>query len=74
MRRLTRLTNAFPKKIDKHNHALSLYFMCYNFVRVYKTLKMTPLMASASDWLWSMEDIVMLVDANAPKRGGAGRT
>ena len=66
MRRFTRLTNAFSKKLDNHIHALALYFMFYNFVRIHKTLKVTPAMAAkVSTRLWSMEDIVALIDARA---------
>jgi hypothetical protein len=46
MRRFTRLTNAFSKKLDNHIHALALYFAFYNFVRVQKTLRMSPAMAA----------------------------
>ena len=64
MRRFTRLTNAFSKKIDNHLHALALYFVFYNFVRVHKTLRMSPAMAAGvSDRLWEIEDIVQLIDA-----------
>ena len=73
MRRFTRLTNGFSKKIENHLHMLSLYFVHYNFVRIHKTLKMTPAMAAGvSDTLHDMEFIVGLIDANAPapkKRG-----
>jgi hypothetical protein len=63
MRRFTRLTNAFSKRIDNHCHALALYFVFYNFVRIHKTLKVTPAMATGvSDRLWSMEDVVALID------------
>jgi hypothetical protein len=63
MRRFTRLTNAFSKRIDNHCHALALYFVFYNFVRIHKTLKVTPAMAAGvSDRLWSMEDVVALID------------
>ncbi len=63
MRRFTRLTNAFSKKLENHYHALSLYFMFYNFVRIHKTLSVTPAMAAKlTDRLWSMEDIVNLID------------
>ena len=64
MRRFTRLTNAFSKKIENHCHSLALYFVYYNFVRVHKTLECSPAMAAGvSDTLWEMEDIVKLVDA-----------
>jgi IS1 family transposase len=73
MRRFTRLTNAFSKKIDAHVHALALYFMFYNFTRIHKTLRVTPAMAAGlTDRLWSMEDVVALIDARATvpaKRG-----
>ena len=63
MRRFTRLTNAFSKKLENHYHALSLYFMFYNFVRIHKTLSTSPAMAAKlTDRLWSMEDIVALID------------
>lgn len=63
MRRFTRLTNGFSKKLQNHYHALSLYFMFYNFVRIHKTLKVTPAMAAGlTERLWSMEDIVALID------------
>lgn len=65
-RRHTRLTNAFSKKAENHLHAQALYFMFYNFVRMHKTLRMAPAMAAGvSDRLWSMEDIVALIDARA---------
>lgn len=64
MRRFTRLTNAFSKKIENHCHALALYFMFYNFCRIHKTLKVSPAIeAGVADRLWSMEDIVGLIDA-----------
>jgi IS1 family transposase len=67
-RRFTRLTNAFSKKLDNHIHALALYFAFYNFVRIHKTLKMTPAMAAGiTTTLWSMEDIANRIDARAAK-------
>ena len=56
MRRLTRLTNAFSKKIENHIHMLSLYFVHYNFVRIHKSLRVTPAKtAGVSDMLHDME-------------------
>ena len=67
MRRFTRLTNAFSKKLDNHIHALALYFAFYNFCRVHKTLRMSPAMAAGvTDRLWSLEDIVAKIDELAP--------
>lgn len=74
MRRFTRLTNAFSKKLDAHIDALSLYFVFYNFVRMHKTLRMSPAMAAGlTNKLWSMEDIVALIDAREgePKKRGS---
>lgn len=63
MRRFTRLTNAFSKKLDNHIAAISLHFMYYNFVRIHQTLRMTPAMAAGvTDRLYSIADIVRLVD------------
>ena len=68
MRRFTRLTNAFSKKIENHLHMLSLYFVHYNFCRTHKSLRMSPAMAAGvSDTLRDMEWIVGLIDARAPK-------
>ncbi len=67
MRRFTRLTNAFSKKLDNHIHALALYFAFYNFCRIHKTLRVSPAMAAGiTDRLWSLEDIVAKIDAMAP--------
>ena len=67
MRRFTRLTNAFSKKIDNHIFAIALYFMHYNFARPHKTLAnpypRTPAMAAGvSDHIWTIEEIVQLAD------------
>lgn len=73
MRRFTRLTNAFSKKLENHIHALALYFVFYNFTRIHKTLKMSPAMAAGiTDTLWSLEDVVAKIDemAPAPKKRG----
>jgi IS1 family transposase len=62
-RRFTRLTNAFSKKIENHSHMVALYTCWYNFVKMHRTLKMTPALASGvSDRLWSMDDLVALID------------
>jgi IS1 family transposase len=59
MRRLTRLTNAFSKKLDNFKAAVSLHFAYYNFVRIHKTLRMTPAMAGGvTDTVWSISDLV----------------
>lgn len=61
MRRFTRLTNAFSKKVENHIHALSIYFMYYNFGRIHQTLRVTPAMeAGVSDHVWSLEEIAGL--------------
>jgi IS1 family transposase len=63
MRRFTRLTKALSKKVENHCHALALYFVFYNFVRVHKTLRMTPAMAAGiSDRLWDIRDIARLIE------------
>jgi hypothetical protein len=62
MRRFTRLTNAFSKKIENHCHAVALYFMHYNFARVHQTLRVTPAMeAGVADHIWTIEEIIALV-------------
>lgn len=64
MRRFTRLTNGFSKKLDNHIRALALYFAFYNFCRIHKTLKITPAMAAGiTDRLWSLEDIAERIEA-----------
>jgi IS1 family transposase len=61
MRRFTRLTNAFSKKIENHMHAVALFYVWYNFVRVHQTLRVTPAMeAGLSQHLWSVSEIVTL--------------
>ena len=73
MRRFTRLTNAFSKRIDNHIHALAIYFVWFNFCRQHKAHRLSPAMAAGiADRLWSMEDVVALVDELAPKAGKRG--
>jgi IS1 family transposase len=62
MRRFTRLTNAFSKKLENHGATIALYFMYYNFARVHQTLRVTPAMeAGLSDHVWSVEEIIALL-------------
>ena len=75
LRRFTRLTNAFSKKYENHCHALALYFVFYNFVRKHTTLKTTPAVAAGlTDQPKSMEWIVELIEARAPKTGRPRKT
>ena len=63
MRRFTRLSNGFSKKIQNHAHAVALHFMHYNFARIHRTLRVTPAMeAGVSDHVWSLEEIVGLLE------------
>ena len=63
LRRFTRLTNAFSKKVENHAAAVALYFMYYNFVRIHSTLRTTPAQAAGvTDKLWDVSDIVALLD------------
>ena len=63
MRRFTRLTNGFSKKVGNHRAAVALHFMHYNFARIHKTLRVTPAMeAGISDHVWSIKEIVGLLD------------
>ncbi|WP_070156351.1 IS1 family transposase [Sphingobium phenoxybenzoativorans] len=73
MRRFTRLTNAFSKKVENHAHAVALHMMYYNFVRIHKTLRVTPAMAAGvSDRLWEIADIAKLVEDAEMKPGKRG--
>jgi IS1 family transposase len=64
MRRFTRLTNAFSKKVTNHAAAVALHFMHYNFARIHQTLRITPAMAAGvADHVWELEEIVELLDA-----------
>lgn len=64
MRRFTRLTNAFSKKIENHEAAIALHFMYYNFCRVHKSLRVTPAMeAGIANHVWTIEELVELLEA-----------
>lgn len=68
MRRFTRLTNAFSKKLENHALNVALFTTYYNFVRIHKSLRMTPAMAAGvTDRLWEIGDIVALIEATEPK-------
>ncbi len=68
MRRFTRLTNAFSKKLENHAHSVALHFMHYNFCRIHQTLGVTPTMeAGVTNRLWDIDDIIRMVDEAAPK-------
>lgn len=61
MRRFTRLTNAFSKKIENHIASIAIHYMHYNYCRIHQTLRITPAMAAGiSDHVWSIEDLVHL--------------
>ncbi len=63
MRRFTRLTNGFSKKVENHMHSIALHFMYYNFCRIHQTLRVTPAMeAGVTDRLWDIEDILALLN------------
>lgn len=64
MRRFTRLTNAFSKKVENHAHNVALHFMHYNFCRIHQTLRVTPAMqAGLAKNVWELEDLAALVEA-----------
>ena len=65
MRRFTRLTNAFSKKVEMHAAAIALHYAYYNFAKIHQTLRVSPAMAAGvSDRLWSIEDLVGLLGSN----------
>ena len=63
MRRFTRLTNGFSKKIEMHAFAVALHFMHYNFCKIHQTLRVTPAMqAGLSTHVWDLSEMVALLD------------
>ncbi len=63
MRRFTRLTNGFGKKVENLEHNVALYFMHYNFCRIHQTLRCTPAMeAGVTDYVWDLSEVVALLD------------
>jgi IS1 family transposase len=68
LRRFTRLTNAFSKKLENHCHALALYFVWYNYARRHRTLRISPAMAAGlTPTLWDMADVLHLIDQYQPQ-------
>jgi hypothetical protein len=73
MRRFTRLTNAFSKKIQNHAAMVAIYAIHYNFARIHKTLRITPAMAAGlSESTWTLEDIIAMADNYLPKPANRG--
>ena len=71
MRRFTRLTNGFSKKVENHMHAIALHYMHYNFVRMHKSLRCTPAMAAGvTTRLWEISDIIALLPVPEAKERG----
>jgi hypothetical protein len=71
-RRMTRLTNAFSKKIENHVYAMAIYFMHYNFVRIHHSLRVTPAMeAGVTSKLWSLTDMVRVIEDREARLSGA---
>ncbi|MGA3171448.1 MAG: IS1 family transposase, partial [Chthoniobacteraceae bacterium] len=63
MRRFTRLSNGFSKKVENHEHMLALHYMYYNFGRIHQSLRVTPAMeAGIADHVWSLDEIIALLD------------
>ena len=72
MRRFTRLTNAFSKKVENLEHAVALHFMHYNFCRVHQTLRVTPAMAAGlADHVWELGSSLRSCRSRWRGRGGA---
>jgi IS1 family transposase len=73
IRRFTRLTNAFSKKIDNHAYAVAVHFMYCNYVRIHQTLRVTPAMeAGLSDHAWTIQELVEMGEAAMPKPAKRG--
>ncbi len=71
IRRFTRLTNAFSKKLENHTAALGLFFAHYNFCRIHQSLRVTPAMAAGvTTRVWSIADLVALLPVAAPVKRG----
>jgi hypothetical protein len=72
MRRYTRLSNGFSRKIENHAAAVALYYFSYNFIKIHRTLRVSPAMAAGvTDRLWSVSDLVDLWEAEEAERKAA---
>lgn len=70
MRRFTRLTNAFSKKVENHRHSVALHMLWYNFVRIHQSLRVTPAMAAGvTDRAWELEELVGLLSSKQDENG-----
>lgn len=68
MRRFTRLTNGFSKKVENHEHTIAIHYMHYNFGRIHKSLRVTPAIeAGISDHVLTLEEIAKLADSKPAK-------
>jgi hypothetical protein len=66
------LTNAFSKKVENHIHAVNLFYMHYNFVRIHESLRISPAMAAGiTSRLWSIHDVITLADKYAALKSAA---
>jgi hypothetical protein len=71
MRRFTRLTNGFSKRLQNHKYAVALHYFHYNFIRKHQTLKTTPaVIADVTDKVWTMVDFVRLMETEESRLGG----
>ena len=69
MRRYTRLSNGFSRKIENHAAAVALTYFAYNFIKIHRTLRVTPAMAAGvTDRLWDVADLVRLLEAAESKK------
>jgi hypothetical protein len=72
MRRFTRLTNAFSKKCENHEHMIAMYYAYYNFARVHQTLRTTPAVAAGvADHVWTLREIVSLLERSEGRAVGS---
>jgi hypothetical protein len=69
MRRYTRLSNGFSRKIENHAAAVALNYFAYNFIKIHRTLRVSPAMAAGvTDRLWSVDDLISLWESEEAKR------